>query len=429
MSMRLAAMVASVALMACGEAGTSPAKFQALSARDQNLAVYDAFVENLEDNYFDPKLLKTPEWKARFAEFRRKAAEAPDRQGLYNYVLFPIPQKFPQSHVSVVPPANLFAAAPATDTSRYERLNALWLSGPGFDNVTIRRGTAFNFIVGDVIKGSPAERLGITPGWVVDSLSLDPVAGEYQCKGAFLRLSQDEARGYERALGWTPAGVKTQEDVDGYMKAHRVEVAYDFELLPARTPFETRQIGDVTYLRFDNFMDPALLEEVLSVIDKAGPKGLIVDLRHNSGGLTTHTEQVLGRLLGNDAYIGTNRKGWYVHNWRTPKKGPSYSGPLAVLIGPSSASAAEITASAVLDNKRGRLLGRMTNGSVLTSQEFPLPDGGSVQVPILDFVRGGDRRIEGVGVEPDIWILPTLEDVRAGRDPVLERALQELGTT
>ena len=68
----------------------------------------------------------------------------------------------------------------------------------------------------------------------------------------------------------------------------------------------------------------------------------------------------------------------------------------------------------------------MSNGSTLTSQEFPLPDGGIVQVPVMDFVRGGGRRIEGAGVEPDIWILPTLEDVRAGRDPVLERALEEI---
>ncbi|HEV8443776.1 MAG TPA: S41 family peptidase, partial [Steroidobacteraceae bacterium] len=101
-------------------------------------------------------------------------------------------------------------------------------------------------------------------------------------------------------------------------------------------------------------------------------------------------------------------------------------GPLVVLIGPQSASAAEITAAAVLDNHRGLLVGRMTNGSVMESNYFPLPDGGTAQIPVNDFVRGHDRRIDSVGVSPDIWILPTLDDVRAGRDPALARALKEI---
>jgi carboxyl-terminal processing protease len=69
----------------------------------------------------------------------------------------------------------------------------------------------------------------------------------------------------------------------------------------------------------------------------------------------------------------------------------------------------------------------MTNGSVLSSGSFPLPDGGVAIIPMRDFVRAGDRRIEGIGVEVDVFVLPTIDDVRAGRDPVLERALVELG--
>jgi carboxyl-terminal processing protease len=424
-SRNLAALVASLGLAACGEAGSSSssattshpsARFLALSIEEQNLAVYDAVTALLDKNYFDPGFLQTPEWKARIAQSRQKVMGLKDGLSLYNQVIFPLAQNFPQSHVSVIPPAKprSTSRSPDATSSGLERLAALGRSGPGFDYVNIRRGMKFNFTVGDVIKGSLADREGISPGWAIESLSINREASAYKFKAVFMRLGAEEARAYERAYSWAPAAVKT------------LETAYDIELLPQRAPFEARLIGDVTYLRFDNFEDAALIRDVLRVIDKAGPKGLIVDLRHNSGGLLTNTEQVLTRLIGNDAYIGTNRKGGLVRNWRTPEKGPAYSGPLAVLIGPSSCSAAEITAAAVQDNKRGRILGRMSNGSVLNSQTYPLPDGGLMQVPILDFVRGGGRRIEGVGVEPDIWILPTLEDVRAGRDPVLERALEEI---
>jgi len=49
-----------------------------------------------------------------------------------------------------------------------------------------------------------------------------------------------------------------------------------------------------------------------------------------------------------------------------------------------------------------------------------------MMIPVSDFVRSDERRIEGAGVQPDIWVLPTIEDVRADRDPALERALREL---
>jgi C-terminal processing protease CtpA/Prc len=45
----------------------------------------------------------------------------------------------------------------------------------------------------------------------------------------------------------------------------------------------------------------------------------------------------------------------------------------------------------------------------------------------MEFIRAKERSIEGVGVAPDILLMPTLEDVRAERDPLIERALAEIG--
>jgi C-terminal processing protease CtpA/Prc len=136
-------------------------------------------------------------------------------------------------------------------------------------------------------------------------------------------------------------------------------------------------------------------------------------------------KRIAGRLLGDDVSIGTILGRGAPVDLRT-NAARHYAGPLVILVGPSSASAAEVLAAAVQDHARGRIVGRTTNGSVLASQSFPLPDGGHVQVPTHDFMRIDGRRIEGVGVEPDIVVIPTLEDVRAGRDPALERALAEL---
>src|SRR5262249_27830825 len=138
-------------------------------------------------------------------------------------------------------------------------------------------------------------------------------------------------------------------------------------------------------------------------------------------------QKLAGSLLGEGAPLGmlVNSRG--SEGMSATKPARQYRGPLVLLVGPASGSSSEILAAAIHDQGRGKLVGRMTNGSTLVSQSFPLPDGGFARVPITDFRTAKDWRIEGAGVTPDIRVMPTLEDVRAGRDPTLERALDLLG--
>ena len=197
--------------------------------------------------------------------------------------------------------------------------------------------------------------------------------------------------------------------------------------MPATDDFETRELpGGITYVRFDVFESMKIVEKTLEAIDDAGPGGVILDLRRNPGGLQTHLQRVAGALLGEGVDLGTTRTVNSTATMYTLRFTDHYEGPLVVLIGPYTASAAEITAAAVQDHKRGKIIGRTTAGAVVPGQYFDLPDGGKMMIPVSDFVRSNGKRIESNGVEPDIWVLPSLEEVRAGRDPALERAVQEL---
>jgi carboxyl-terminal processing protease len=137
-------------------------------------------------------------------------------------------------------------------------------------------------------------------------------------------------------------------------------------------------------------------------------------------------QRIAGGLLGKDVLLGTQRVANSSQQMRTWRFTDHYHGPLCVLVGPSTASAAEILAAAVQDQRRGKIIGRASNGSVVPSEWFELPDGGRMMIPMSDFVRSDGRRLEGAGVQPDIWVLPTIDDVREGRDPALARALREL---
>jgi carboxyl-terminal processing protease len=105
-----------------------------------------------------------------------------------------------------------------------------------------------------------------------------------------------------------------------------------------------------------------------------------------------------------------------------------YAGRVAVLIGPGSASASEIFAHVMKNEKRATVIGRRTAGAVIVSRFYGLPGGGRLQIPIQDYIGVDGERLEGRGVEPDVAVpAATLADWRAGRDPELEAALAELG--
>ena len=406
----VAVVVTAAAVLALGLVNSHQKKARqeaALSRVKLQLATYDAFWAQIDANYFDPKFLETPECKKWRAEGRVQAAAAAYYFELYWNVFHDIVQKFPHSHIEANPKASpeqsLEASKLPFSPERFKVLEGYLLGGVGFDAPMVRRQNGIEWVVGDVFVGTPAEKAGIEPGWkvITDSSTLVPADDAVHFNGEFI----------PPIAGAQP--IKIKFDVEQHVS-------------PGERLVSRQLSGGITYLMIGLFDVPEFTNKVLAAIDAAGPAGLIVDLRRNSGGYTDEMMRVAARLLGDGAYIGTERGRAMPHDLRTAIGGPHYSGPLAVLIGPVSASGAEILAAAIQDNRRGILLGRASNGSVLSAKYFPLPDGGTVMVPIEDFVRSGGRRIEASGVEPDIVVVPTLADVRAGRDPVIERAQLEL---
>lgn len=403
------------------------ADFPAQSPRDQNLAVFDTASVLLEKHHYRMQLFADAGWAEHRAHWREKAASEPPAL-LYVNVLENFARGFPDSHVSFIAPVPAQKSRTTPQTAGNDRvmrhLDAA-LSGPGYQESRLSRGGRVHTIVGDVMRGSPAERAGVTPGWLQMESSWNLTDQGAHFRARFVKLSHDELRSLER-MG-LPGEFATQQLLDEFIAARRVEVAFDMAKLAPPTEFETRQFpGGVTYVRFDRFESMDLISKTLDAIDGAGPQGVLLDLRRNVGGRALYMARVIGAFLGNNVSIGTTHEAGKSAPMISLRLTDHYEGPVVVLIGPYTASAAEITAAALQDHKRARLVGRSTSGAVLMGEKFDLPDGGALMIPVKDFRRAGERRIEGVGVEPDVWITPALEDVRAGRDPVLERALQEL---
>lgn len=203
--------------------------------------------------------------------------------------------------------------------------------------------------------------------------------------------------------------------------------------------------GNIAYLRVDTFENDSgvkALEAALPQVLQAA--GLIIDVRANGGGSSNHGYDILSYLDSKpiniskayvrDATALDRARGMALIKWR-PEEGSNqfhrpreqrYAGPVAVLIGPRSFSAAEDFAVAYQAMQRGALVGAATAGSTGQPLFMELPGGGTARICVKRDVGPDGRAFVGKGVQPAIAVAPTVADLRAGRDAVLERAVDAL---
>jgi carboxyl-terminal processing protease len=183
--------------------------------------------------------------------------------------------------------------------------------------------------------------------------------------------------------------------------------------------------GGVVVLRFDVFDGQTRRWLSSRLREYREAPGLLLDLRQNPGGETLSLGIIVGEFFPEAVDCGTfisrggRRAAKLSWSWGSAR----YPGPLAILVGPGTGSAAEIFAAVLQEHGRARVVGTKTPGAVLASQFYALPDGGQLQLSREDYVTPRGRRLEGAGVRPDVELRPTLAQWRAGEDPMLMAAV------
>jgi carboxyl-terminal processing protease len=159
-------------------------------------------------------------------------------------------------------------------------------------------------------------------------------------------------------------------------------------------------IGDIAYIRLDKFLENSAQEvqDAAAELNKQHPKGMILDLRYNGGGILQEAVKIVNLFVGKDLVVVT-QKG------RNPEKTINYKTsnlpllpdlPLAVLINGASASASEIVAGALQDLDRGVIIGQRSYGKGLVQQTFNLPYNSLVKVTVAKYFTPSGRCIQAV---------------------------------
>jgi hypothetical protein len=104
----------------------------------------------------------------------------------------------------------------------------------------------------------------------------------------------------------------------------------------------------------------------------------------------------------------------------------SLSGALIIFINGGSASASEIFSGALRDHNLAKLIGEKSFGKGSVQELVELPEGGAVKVTIAKWITPGGKNLNKDGLVPDVEIKLTEQDISAGKDSQMEKALEEI---
>ena len=188
------------------------------------------------------------------------------------------------------------------------------------------------------------------------------------------------------------------------------------ELIKVASVKGTRLLdGGIGYVRITQFSEPTAgaLHEAIEKLTKKNMKALILDLRNNPGGLLIEAVQVSEMFLERGALIVTTRGRHGVPNAPPAKAGGRFhytDFPMVVLVNGGSASASEIVAGALQDQKRAVLVGETSYGKGSVQTILPIEDGTALRLTTARYYTPSGRSIHEKGIEPDVVVPVPVED-------------------
>jgi carboxyl-terminal processing protease len=179
----------------------------------------------------------------------------------------------------------------------------------------------------------------------------------------------------------------------------------------------------IAYIRLSTFLSAMAANEVKALLEKNTDKdGFILDLRSNPGGLLKNAITIADFFLSGGPIVSTvDRDGYKERVMATPRQ--LTDKPLIVLIDEGSASASEILSGALSDHHRALLVGKRTFGKGLVQEINQLPRGAGINITTQKYLTPNGTDINKKGIEPDVTVALTDDDVKAKRDPQFSKAV------
>jgi len=180
--------------------------------------------------------------------------------------------------------------------------------------------------------------------------------------------------------------------------------------------------GRMAYVKIKTFQertDAYLRKALESLRAEAGGQltGVVLDLRHNPGGLLDQAVKVADRFMDGGVIVttkGRSAKHVEVEKARPKRNEPRF--PLVVLVDGGTASASEIVAGALQDSGRAVVIGTRTFGKGSVQTVIELEDGSGLKLTVARYYTPSGRSIQEKGITPDVWVKASADDDDAPRE-------------
>lgn len=269
-----------------------------------------------------------------------------------------------------------------------------------------------NVVIVAPLKGAPAEKAGLLPGDIIFRID-----GE-SAQGMSIQDAVMQIRG--------PKGEKVDLTIlrEGENEPLEISIVRDNIILDS---VEWRIEDQIAIIEISQFGNDVLKEfqKALSEIVLENPKGMVIDLRNNGGGLLDACVEIASEFLDREIIVRTEGRRFIDTGELMAGSGGTFLDiPLVVLINEGSASASEIFAGAMQDHGRALIIGEQSFGKGSVQHVIPLSDGSSLKVTVAKWLTPEGKSINEEGIHPDIAVEMNAQHFENEEDPILDKALE-----
>ncbi len=241
-----------------------------------------------------------------------------------------------------------------------------------------------------VVPETPAQRAGLKPDDIILKV------GNVECNGKKIDQVADLIR-----------GAKDTKVVLTFLRGGRTFTKeLTREEIKIKT-IETKVYGDIGYINLSSFLSSDMKNELDSALEKTKDcKGLIIDLRWNTGGLLDNAVHLSEAFIDSGTIVSVVTRDGKKNVFAASSSGKKIHKPVVILINEASASASEIFSGAMKDYNRATIIGHKSFGKGMVQSVIPLPNETGINLTIAKYLTPKNHDINNKGIEPHIKVDP-----------------------
>lgn len=276
------------------------------------------------------------------------------------------------------------------------------------------------YIVTEVLKNSPAQAKGVLQGDIIFKINEDLVTTQTSINQIVQKIRGEDGTTVKIQF------IRSGKPID--LEIPRADIKADLITYEAKGKF-----GIITISSFGEGLDARMQEISSQINSNSNIEKLIIDVRSDTGGLLDQSIDVISYFLDPNTTIvqekskNPNALGEFVTTKLTsiPKQNSLKKYPVFVLTDKFSASASEILAGALKDNRNAKIYGEKTFGKGVVQQLFPLANGDFVKLTIAEWLTPASKNIDKIGIDPDVEV--ALDINKTGYDPktLIDKVISE----